>query len=340
MDIGILSNLFKAVGDPVRLRVLHLLAVEELTVGELVRILDLPQSTVSRHLKVLRESALAADRPVGAATFYRAAIEAGAGNGDAGVRDSLAGLLRRETLPPAARRRLDRILALRAREGSDFFDKVGLRWDALRESCFGPAFHLEAFIRLLPADWVVADLGTGTGYLLPILGGHFRRVIGVDMSESMLALARGRLEGRLAETVELRHGALESLPIADAKVDLAVALLMLHHLAEIRPALREMRRILKRGGCVLIVEIHPHANEKFRIQMADRHMGIAPEQLAKDLKGAGLTNPSVWNYPYIDRPEHELAPIPGLYGVTAGTKKQMTIRNPGSQESMRRKNIV
>lgn len=317
MELAALSNLFKSMGDPVRLRLLHLLSVEELTVGELVRILDLAQSTVSRHLKTLRESGLVADRPVGAATFYRAALEPSAGNGDASVRESLAGLLSRDNLPPADRRHLERILALRAGEGSDFFDKMGLRWDALREACFGPAFHLEAFIHLLPAEWTVADLGTGTGYLLPVLGGQFRRVIGVDMSEPMLGLARRHLAGPLAEVIELRHGALESLPIADSEVDLAVALLMLHHLPEIEPALREMRRILKPGGRVLIVEVHPHQNEKFRIQMADRQMGMAPEALKSLLAQAGFGSMDSWDYPTIARPEHELAPLPGLYGVRA-----------------------
>lgn len=315
MEIASLSSFFNALGDPVRLRLLHLLCAEELTVGELVRILELPQSTVSRHLKTLHERRLIADRPVGAATYYRAAIEADSKNGDTPVRDSLVAVLRAARLPPADRKRLDKVLALRERESGDFFDKLGLRWDALREDCFGPTFHLEAFLHLLPRDWTVADLGTGTGYLLPVLGGHFRRVIGVDMSQPMLELARHRLAEAGVQNVALRRGTLEALPIGDGDVDLAVALLMLHHLPVIETALRDIRRILKPGGRLLIAELHPYENERFRTAMGDRRAGVAPEELRRWLAGAGFGDLECWDYPRLERPEHELAPLPGIYGI-------------------------
>ena len=115
MEMATLSTLFKAIGDPVRLRLMHLLCAEELAVGELARILGLPQSTISRHLKALRERGLVADRPLGAATFARAVLEAEGGNGDGPVRDALIGLLRSTPLPPADRARL---LGMRIEFGS------------------------------------------------------------------------------------------------------------------------------------------------------------------------------------------------------------------------------
>lgn len=319
MEVASLSTLFKAIGDPVRLRLLHLLCAEELTVGELVRILDLPQSTVSRHLKTLRERGLAADRPVGAATYYRAALEADSGNGDAALRDALVAVLRGSPLPPADRRKLDKILALREKEGADFFDKLGLRWDTLREDCFGPTFHMEAFIHLLPREWTVADLGTGTGYLLPTLGAHFRRVIGVDASEPMLELARHRLSGEGRKTrfknVELRHGTLEKLPIQDGTVDLAVAILMLHHLPDVGVALQEIHRSLKPAGRLLLVELQPYDNERFRTAMGDRRPGVDDKKLRGWLAESGFGEIEAWDFPRLMRPEHELAPLPGIYGL-------------------------
>jgi ArsR family transcriptional regulator len=318
MDLAALSSQFKAIGDASRLRILHLLAREELSVGELVRILEWPQSTVSRQLKPLREQGLVVDRPVGAATYYQAVLEADLGSGEAALRDALLRLLRETPLPPVDQARLDRVLALRESEsGQAFFDRIGLRWDALREECFGPTFHLEAFMHLLPCAWTVADLGTGTGYLLPILGRHFARVIGVDMNQPMLELARRRVEEAGVANVELREGRLEALPLADGEVDLAVCLVMLHHLEDVPAALAEVARTLKPGGRVLIVELEPYDNERFRVAMADRRPGIEPGQMRDWLREMGFRAPEFWDLPEAPRPEHELSPIPRLYGMVA-----------------------
>jgi ArsR family transcriptional regulator len=309
-----LSFLFRALGDPVRLRLLHLLSLEELTVNELVRILDLPQSSVSRQLSVLREQGLLSSRPVGPATYYRTNLEAEVGNGETKLRDSLTDLLKTTQLAPADQRALERAFAAREVPGEQFFDRIGLGWDTLREECFGPAFHLEAMLALLPAEWTVADLGTGTGYLLPILARHFAQVIGIDNSRPMLDLAQRRVEDAgLSTKVELRDGALETLPLADGSVDLAIAMLMLHHLPDVPAALAEVRRVLRPGGKLLVVEIHEHQNEPFRVRMADRRAGIAPAQLSAWLQATGLEPVSTWDLPKVDHPDHELAPIPGLY---------------------------
>lgn len=327
MDLSTLGDLFKAVGDPIRLRLLHLLCLEELSVGELVRILELPQSTVSRHLKTLREQGLVADRPSGAATFYRASLEAELGDGQTAIRDTLVELMRNSPLAPLDKARLDRALAARQAEREEFFDRIGLSWDSLREECFGPAFHLEAFLSLLPSHWTVADLGTGTGYLLPILARRFGRVIAVDSSRPMLELARRRVEAQGFENVDLREGPLEKLPIEDGELDLAVGLLMMHHLSDVPGALAEMARCLKPGGRALLVEIEPHTNEAFRAQMSDRWPGISPQQLAAWMQQAGLGSVELGQLAYTQRPEHELAPLPRLYSAVG--QKEKTSLPPG-----------
>ena len=320
LNLTSLAHLFRAMGDPIRLRILHLLCVEELTVGELVRILALPQSTVSRHLKMLREEGLLTDRPEGNATFYRAALEADPGSGEASVREALQAQMDHDSLPPADASGLDRVMLMRDSERDGFFDRIGLHWDALREDCFGASFHLEAFLHLLPGSWHVADLGTGTGYLLPVLARRFARVSAVDGSAPMLELARHRLETEApeaADKVTLRHGTLEQLPLESSDTDLAVALLMLHHLPDVHAALREVHRVLRPGGRLLVVEIHPYKNEPFRLRMADRRPGLDPRDLRSALAEAGLTVSSEWDVPAPARPEHDLAPLPRLYGMVA-----------------------
>lgn len=311
--IPALASLLRATGDPIRLRLLHLLAAEELAVGELVRILSLPQSTISRHLKILKDQGLVADRPSGPNTYYRAVLEAEKGTAETALRDGLLQTLQSTELPPEDRQGLELVLASRGLAGDEFFDRVGLRWDQLREECFGPAFHLEAFLQLLPRNWSVADLGTGTGYLLPVLARHFDRVYAVDNSVAMLDLARRRVAETGLETVELRQGDLEALPIGDGQVDLALAFLMLHHLQDVPKALGEVRRILKPGGQLLIVELFPHQNENFRVAMADRRLGIDPGQLASWATSCGLRPAHESLLEWRDRPSHELAPLPRLY---------------------------
>ena len=281
MDLASISDLLRALGDAARLRILHLLCSEELSVGELVRIVGLPQSSVSRHLKALRDQGLVADRPDGAATFYRASLEAELGNGDTRLRDAVAALLREMPLAPTDKERLTRELALREAEGDDYFDRMGYRWDALRENCFGATFHLEAMVRLLPSQWTVADLGTGTGYLLPLLGSHFRSVVAVDQSRQMLDLAQRRVKETGLANVDLRCGHLEQLPLADGEADLALAFLILHHVADVDEALRQIARVLRPGGRAVVVEIHAHDNERFRARMGDRKPGDRARSLAR-----------------------------------------------------------
>jgi ArsR family transcriptional regulator len=338
MNQHALSDLFRSIGDPVRLRLLHLLLVEELSVGELVQITGLPQSTVSRQLKILRGQHLLADRSAGPATFYRGCLEAELSNGETGLRDALSSIFSRDGLPVSDRRSLERVLALRLREGEDFFERIGLQWDALREGCFGRTFHLEALIALLPSWWKVADLGMGTGYLLPVLARHFSAVIGVDNSRHMLDIARHRV-AQESVSAELRYGDLEDLPIEDGELDLAIMVLMLHHFADIPRALREVRRILKPEGRLLIVEFEAHQNEVFRARMADRRAGIARAELGQWLSESGFGEVRFRAPGAADAPEPQFGPVPDLYICIAGALEvdSCSVAKQGLQAPARRK---
>jgi ArsR family transcriptional regulator len=318
----------------------------------LVEVLDQPQSTVSRHLKVLRESGLLVDRRFGNTVRYAALppnpvlntagvaeskqVAEGArldqgtaraearGSLDPGqlveLRDRLLYWLGRCELDEGTRHKLELTLARRQTGGQGFFEVVGARWDQLRVEAFGEAFHLEALTALLPADWVVADIGAGTGYLLGVLASRFRNVIAVDPAEAMLEVARHRPELKAAANVEFRQGSLEHLPIRDGEVDLAIASLVLHHVDRPADAVVELSRCLRPGGRLLIIEQETHQFADFHERMGDRWWGFEPQGLAMQVEAAGFADVAA-------RPLRTARPAsggrfsaPGLFALTAKKK--------------------
>lgn len=276
---------FRALADATRQRLLQLLLREELNVTELVEVLGQPQSTVSRHLKVLRAARLICDRRNGAATCYSAVSTA---DDDDDLPALLRDWLKRQDLPEAFRHRLEGVLHKRQDAALGFFERLGTRWDELRNEAFGEAFAVEAFLALLPADWVVADLGAGTGFLLPALARRFRRVLAVEPVPAMLECARRRIAESGSRNIVLHPGALDALPIRDASCDLAVASLVLHHIPEPGAALAEMLRILRPSGRLLVVEQQAHDNEAFHTMMQDRWRGFAATELIRQAHEAGF----------------------------------------------------
>jgi ArsR family transcriptional regulator len=307
---SILDSL-SALADATRCRVLRLLESHELTVGELCGVLQLPQSTMSRHLKTLGDAGWVTSRRDGTSRFYSLAPEA--------PDDPQAQLwqLTRQQLDgrPAIdqdARRLARVLANRSATSQQFFASSAGQWDHLREELFGRDFGWQALVGLLPSNWVVGDLGCGTGALLSALAQSVGQVIGVDASDEMLAAARARL--RSTENVELRRGSLEALPLDDATLDAATMMLVLHHLPAPGAAIAEASRVLKPGGRLLLVDMSPHEREEYRQQMGHVWLGFSEDQISRWLQQAGLSRVTVRALP----PRTE-AKGPGLF-VSTGTK--------------------
>jgi 2-polyprenyl-3-methyl-5-hydroxy-6-metoxy-1,4-benzoquinol methylase len=230
--------------DPFRGRVLLLLEDQELSVSELCAVLQQPQSTVSRHLKVLSDGGWLGSWRDGTSNLYR--LAAGQLDAEAG---ELWRLVRRQVadLPAAAQDRARRNAVLRARRArsKEFFAAAAGEWDRLRRELFGAPAESVPLLGLLDPGWTVGDLGCGTGATAELLAPFVSRVIAVDESAEMLAAARERLAAR---NVDLRQGALEALPVADGELDAAVLMLVLHHLADPAAVLAEAARALAPGG--------------------------------------------------------------------------------------------
>ena len=279
--------LFKAMADRTRQRTLGVLHKNELTVSELVSVLHQPQSTVSRHLKILREAGLIRDQREGNTVLYSVAV-LGTGADGSGLSGRMLAWMAEQPLPAAIESRLEAVIRQRRDMSRRFFDRLGRQWDSLREESFGSCFHLEAFIALLPEEWTVADIGAGTGYLLPTLARHFKRVIAVEPAETMRQAARHRIEYHGIENILLSGGDLAQLPIMESAADLAIAVLVLHHVPAPRDSLVELHRIVRVGGCVLIVEQTAHQSEGFRDRMQDRWWGFEPGMFDGLLESVGF----------------------------------------------------
>jgi ubiquinone/menaquinone biosynthesis C-methylase UbiE len=325
------NNLFKAMADATRQRLLMVLSRQELSVTELVGVLGLPQSTISRHLKVLREAGLLSDRRVGAAVLQAARPLGGSGNGGldlanwkdgngrpaAELRERVLEWAAQEALDERTRERMEQAIQRRQVASDDFFERIGTRWDQLRIECFGEAFHLEALTALLPGEWTVADIGTGTGYLLPILVERFARVLAVEPAGAMLEAARSRPELKATGNVEFREGLLPHLPLTDGEADLAIASLVLHHVPKPVEAMQELRRVVRADGRLLIIEQHEHAGDEFHERMGDYWRGFEPPALLAWVAEAGFREARVSPLTQVRPAGRQTGPVPGLYTVIA-----------------------
>lgn len=276
--------------DPTRLRILRLVERQELGVAELCEVLQLPQSTVSRHLKVLADQGWTVNRRHGTANLYAMSLDE-----LAPPARKLWLLAREQTEAWATCRqdslRLERRLSDRQDDAQRFFAGAAGEWDRLRVELYGQAFMRHATLALLPAEWTIADLGCGTATLAAELAPHVARVIGVDQSAAMLRAARKRAGG--LDNLDLRRGSLEAIPIQDGECDAALLVLVLTYVAEPRTVLKEMARILRPGGKAIVIDLLPHDREDFRRQMGQASMGFGDAEMTSLLREAGFANPLV-----------------------------------------------
>ncbi|MCU0647091.1 MAG: metalloregulator ArsR/SmtB family transcription factor [Gemmatimonadaceae bacterium] len=273
-----------ALADATRCRLLLALERQECTVSELCQVLRLPQSTVSRHLKTLADEGWVAVRADGASNIYsmRDGLDEAARRLWRVVRESIAD-------SPDARtdaERLRAVIAARRARSEAFFAGQATEWESLRAQLFGARTDLQAMLALADPSWTVGDLGCGTGALATHLAPFVAHVIGVDASREMLTAARARAHD--LRNITFKRGDLEALPLEDASLDLATMLLVLHHVAEPVAALTEVRRVLRPGGRLLLVDMQPHAHEEYRHDMGHAWLGFGDAQLAEWLTDAGF----------------------------------------------------
>ena len=280
------ANIFRALADPTRLRIVALLRAMELSVGELAQVLGQSQPRVSRHVKILSDAGLAERRKEGSWVFLSlgqperltpllAAVDGWSAGDGAGISDTA---------------RLAAVRADRAAAAARYFEGHAAVWDDIRSLHIAEAQVEEAVARAIGEEAVdcLVDIGTGTGRMLALFGGVALRAIGIDRSSEMLRVARARLEAAGIAGSDLRQGDMYALPLPPASADLVILHQVLHYAQAPAAAIAEAARVLGPGGRLLIVDFAPHDREELRERDAHARLGFSDEAMLGWLRAAGL----------------------------------------------------
>lgn len=284
-DAEHLLEALRAAGEPTRLRVLALLATEELSVMELSGVLEQSQPRVSRHLKLMADAGLIDRFPDGARVYYRLSSEIRARR----LTDAILDLLD-DAAGEQDQRRLDQVRRAREAEAKAYFEQVAPSWDRIR-SLYVSESAVEAAILKAAGDGPfdrVVDLGTGSGRMLTLLGRRARMSIGLDLSQNMLNIARANVAREGLERVELRHGDILSTRLPEHSADLVIVHQVLHYLPDPAAAVAEAARLVRPGGRLLIVDFAPHRLEQLREEHQHRRLGFSDAEIARWLEEGGL----------------------------------------------------
>ncbi|WP_425409553.1 ArsR/SmtB family transcription factor [Hyphococcus sp.] len=291
MALDAALNIFRAIGEETRLRIMVLLARGELTVSELTAILGQSQPRVSRHLKILSDAGLTERHREGAWMFYRMAVPAA---GRLPVRAVIEAV--REMAEAEDRvlvrdaERFDQAREARAAQAAAYFEKNAKEWGRLRRLHL-PEQDIESRMIDLIGDKDVGlfiDLGTGTGRMLEIFADRYKSAIGYDLSHEMLSIARANLDQAGIAHAQARHGDLFSLPLEARCADVVCLHQVLHFLSEPVGAIAQAARLLAPGGRLVISDFAPHELEFLREEHAHRRLGFSDDEVRAWCAATGL----------------------------------------------------
>jgi ArsR family transcriptional regulator len=277
--VTIALDIFRALADATRLRILALLRSMELSVGELAHVLGQSQPRVSRHVKILVDAGLAERRKEGSWVF----VALGATGRVDPVLAALDawGKAEADHWALADTARLAAVRADRAAAAAAWFEDHAGEWDAIR-SLHVAEEEVEAAIAGVIGDAGVGrllDIGTGTGRMLELFGARADQAMGIDRSSEMLRLARAKLAGAGQNHAELRQADLYALPVEDGAIDLAILHHVLHFAQSPEAAIIEAARVLAAGGRLLIADFAKHEREELRAREGHLRLGFDDEQL-------------------------------------------------------------
>lgn len=284
-------TVFKALADESRLRIIAVLAQGDFNVNELIEVLQMGQSRISRHLKILADSGIVTYRREGNWIYY--ALSPSEEQSELAQITRIAAQSAKDSADyEKDLQHLESLVQRRRALSQKYFDRIGPEWECLQREVLDSNSYREQALAYLPQEKdTVVDLGAGAGLLLPSLLGRFKTVIALDSSQTMLKVAADYVQKQNASAAsrcEFRLGELEHLPIHDRTVDAAIASMVLHHVSNPANAIAEVYRVLKRGGALVIADLLEHNIAEMREKYADLWLGFKKSDLNKWLTAAGF----------------------------------------------------
>ncbi|MEO0635698.1 MAG: metalloregulator ArsR/SmtB family transcription factor [Pseudomonadota bacterium] len=284
-----LVEALRAVAEPTRLRIVNMLRQAELTVSDLVSILDQSQPRVSRHLKLMAEAGVIDRSREGTKAFYRLAPDPSVGRLIDGI---FADMDPASVVFSTDAESLTAIRQSRIEQAGQYFAANAERWDEIR-SLHLPEAAVEEQLAELVAQHVkertrLLDIGTGTGRMLQVLAPMFTETTGLDRSAEMLAVARARIEEDKVSAVHLRQGNLFEAAKLGPQYDAVVLHMVLHFLEEPGLAVEAAARTLRAGGRLFVVDFEPHDHEFLRVEHNHLRSGLGKDEMDQWADTAGL----------------------------------------------------
>jgi ArsR family transcriptional regulator len=285
-----LLNIMRALADPTRLRIVFLVLRLELSVGELVQILDQSQPRVSRHIRILDESGLLERRKEGSWVFLRPSEMLTNGPlssllAEADV--SQAKAFQRDLL------RLDEVRNARTNMAAHYFAAHADAWDSLRSLHIADSeveARLAQVLHSAPLGRVL-DVGTGTGRIVELFAAESSRFVAIDNSPEMLRLARAKIANlcpEIASKIDIKLGDFNMLPVGDGEFDTVIFHQVLHYAQHPEAVIAEAIRTLAPGGRLVIVDFAAHDLEELRTVHAHARLGFSDEFMRKAFNSHGL----------------------------------------------------
>lgn len=279
-------KLFKTLADNTRLRLLRILRQGDFKVQDLMQILDMGQSRVSRHLKILSDADLLQIEKQGTWHYYRLAFDEGL------FREIWPAIeVRMSELEEYERDAVSvlQVMAERRKRSQEFFDRHARDWDSMHVDLLNLPDYKSKLLDMVPTGGLLVEVGVGTGSLLPLLADKGERMLGLDHSPSMISLARESVAShRLTDRVEVRLAEMNHLPLADCSASTVVLNQVLHHAEQPAEVFREIYRVLEPDGTLVIADLARHEHDWARERLADQWLGFRRNEIEKWLVEAGL----------------------------------------------------